>query len=214
MDLKIRVEGVDAIKAALREIGAKAPRALTLTLNKLADDGQKAVQDSLPKSFTMRRADFVKRTIYRKGDDFATNGRPVARFGVNPERNILAKFEESGSKVPMSGRSVAVPLQGVKPTAMTIVPKRMRPAALRTNEQVRKVVTPNGTFLVKNVQGKGAGRRTGWRTDFLYKLVPRVRITARLGFHETAKKAIDASFVRTATAGIDAALAGFTGRKL
>ena len=40
MDLKIRVEGVDAIKAALKEIGRKAPRALTLTLNKLADDGQ------------------------------------------------------------------------------------------------------------------------------------------------------------------------------
>jgi hypothetical protein len=214
VDLKIRVEGVDAIKAAMREIGAKAPRALTLTLNKLADDGQRAVQDSLPRSFTMRRADFVKRTIYRKGDDFATNGRPVARFGVNPERNFLAKFEESGIKTPMSGRSVAVPLQGVKPTSMTVVPNRMRPAALRTNEQVRKVVTSNGTFLVKNVQGKGKGRLTGWRTDFLYKLVPSVRITARLGFLETATRTIDATFVRTAIMGIDAALSGFIGRKL
>lgn len=214
MDLKIRVEGVDAIKAALKEIGRKAPRALTLTLNKLADDGQQAVQASLPKSFTMRRAEFVKRTIYRKGEDFATNARPQARFGVNPAQDFLAKFEESGLKVPRSGRSVAVPLQGVKPTIGTLVPKRMRPAALLTNPQVRKVVTANGVFLVKNVQGKGSGRRTGWRTDFLYKLVPSVRITARLGFHDTAKKAIDASFVLTATAGIDASLSGFTGRKL
>jgi hypothetical protein len=214
VNLSIKVEGVDAIKAALKEIGTKAPRALTLTLNKLADDGQQAVQASLPKSFTMRRIEFVKRTIYRKGEDFATNARPRARFGVNPNQDVLAKFEESGSKVPRSGRSVAVPLLGVKPTPMTVVPKRMRPAALRTNEQVRKVVTPNGTFLVKNTQGKGAGRRTGWRTDFLYKLVPSVRISARLNFHAIAKKTIDATFVRTATAGIEAALAGFTGRKL
>ncbi len=214
MDLKIRVEGVDAIKAAMREIGAKAPRALTLTLNKLADDGQKAVQDSLAGSFTMRRPDFVKRTIYRKGTDFATNTRPQARFGVNPERDQLAKFEENSVKAPRSGRHVAIPLYAVKPTAMTVVPKRLRPAALRGNEQVRKVTTPNGTFLVKNVQGKGRGRLTGWRTDLLYKLVPNVRLKSRLRFHETAKKAIDESFVRTATAGIDAALAGFTGRKL
>jgi hypothetical protein len=214
MDLKIRVEGVDAIKAALRDIGAKAPRALTLTLNKLADDGQKAVQDRLSSGFTLRRPDFVKRTIYRSGTDFATNSRPQARFGVNPARDQLAKFEENSVKAPISGRNVAIPLSAVKPTNATVVPKRLRPAALRASEQVRKVTTANGTFLVKNVQGKGVGRRVGWRTDFLYKLVPNVRLTARLRFHETAKKAIDESFVRTATAGIEAALAGFTGRKL
>ena len=214
MDLKITVTGQDAVKAAMREIGAKAPRALTLTLNKLADLGQQAVRDGLDKRFTIRRSEFVKNTIYRKGADFATNARPQARFGVNPERDQLARFEVSGVKTPRSGGSLAIPLPAVKPTAMTVVPKRMRPAALRTNPQVRKVVTANGVFLVKDVQGQGKGRRDGWRTDFLYKLVPNVREKARLGFYETAEKTVNDSFVRVATAGIDAALAGFTGRKL
>jgi hypothetical protein len=215
MELNLKIEGADAIKSALTEIGKLAPRALTLTLNKLADDGQAAVKKSLDGRFMLRRPDFVRNTIYRKpGQDFATNAKPRAAFGVRADRDFLAPFEENSVKTPVAGRSVAIPLAGVKPTPQTVVPKRLRPAALRSNEQVRKVVTPNGTFLVKNTQGKGKGRLVGWRTDFLYKLVPSVRRPARLGLHDTAQKAIDDSFVRTAMAGIDAALSGFTGRKL
>lgn len=216
MELSIRITGHDEIRRALQEIGRKAPRALTLTLNKLADDGQKAVQDSLTTGFTLRRPDYVRKTIFRQpGQDFATNSRPRAAFGVNPARDMLAKFEEDSIKAPMSGRSVAIPLPAVKPTPDTVVAKGLRVSSLRTDPKVRKITTPNGTFLVKEKRaGKVKGERFGARTDVLYKLVPSVRLKARLRFHVTAQRTIDDSFVRTASAGIDAALAGFTGRRL
>ena len=215
MQLTLRITGHDEIKKALQEIGRKAPRALTLTLNKLADDGQKAVQGTLAKSFTLRRAEYVTKTIFRKGDDFATQSRPRAAYGVNPERNILAKFEEDSIKAPMSGRSVAIPLLAVKPTRESVVSKGLRISTLRTDPKVRRITTPNGTFLVKEKRaGKVKGVKFGARTDLLYKLVPSVRLSARLNFHATAKRSLDDTFVRTATAGIEAALAGFTGRKL
>ena len=216
MDISIKITGHDEIRRALQEIGRNAPRALTLTLNKLADDGQKAVQDSLTTGFTLRRPDYVRRTIFRQSPgDFATNSRPRAAFRVNPERDMLAKFEEDSIKAPMSGRSVAIPLPAVKPTADTVVAKALRVSSLRADPKVRKITTPNGTFLVKEKKaGKVKGVRFGARTDLLYKLVPSVRLKARLRFHATAQRTIDESFVRTASAGIDAALAGFTGRRL
>jgi hypothetical protein len=215
VDISIKLTGHEEVRAALKEIGKLAPRALTLTLNKLADDGQKAVQGTLATSFTLRRADYVTKTIFRKGEDFATQSRPRAAYGVNPERNILAKFEENSIKAPISGRSIAVPLSAVKPTRESVVSKGLRISTLRTDPKVRRITTPNGTFLVKEKRaGKVKGVKLGARTDLLYKLVPSVRLTARLNFHATAKRSLDDSFVRTATAGIEAALAGFTGRKL
>jgi hypothetical protein len=216
MDISIKITGHDEIRRALQEIGRKAPRALTLTLNKLADDGQKAVQDSLATRFTLRRPDFVRKTIFRQSPgDFATNSRPRAAFGVNPARDMLAKFEEDSIKAPMSGRSVAIPLPAVRPTPNTVVAKALRVSSLRDDPKVRKITTPNGTFLVKERKaGKVKGVRFGARTDLLYRLVPSVRLKARLRFHATAQRTIDESFVRTASAGIDAALAGFKGRKL
>ena len=93
--------------------------------------------------------------------------------------------------------------------------KGLRVSSLRSDANVRKITTPNGTFLVKEKRaGKVKGVRLGARTDLLYKLVPSVRLKARLRFHATAQRTIDDSFVRTASAGIDAALAGFTGRRL
>ena len=215
MNLTLKITGHDDIRKALQEIGRKAPKALVLTLNKLADDGQKSVQGTLAKSFTLRRAEYVTKTIFRKGDDFATQSRPRAAYGVNPERNILAKFEENSIKAPISGRSIAIPLSAVKPTRDSVVSKGLRLSTLRTDPKVRRITTPNGTFLVKEKRGgKVKGVKFGARTDLLYKLVPSVRLSARLNFHATAKRSLDDTFVRTATAGIEAALAGFTGRKL
>ena len=215
MDISIKLTGHEEVRAALKEIGTLAPRALALTLNKLADDGQRAVQDTLAKSFTLRRAEYVKRTIFRKGEDFATQARPRAAYGVNPERDILAKFEEDSVKAPRSGRSVAIPLPAVRPTRDAVVGKGLRLSTLRSDPKVRKVTTVNGTFLVRDRKaGKVKGVRMGARTDLLYRLVPSVRLKARLGFYATAKRSLDESFVRTATAGIDAALAGFKGRRL
>jgi hypothetical protein len=74
------------------------------------------------------------------------------------------------------------------------------------NEKVRKVVTPNGTFLVRNVLGKGRGRLHGSRSEFLYRLKPSVPLRPRLGFHRSAMKAINAHWSRLAFEAIDEAV--------
>lgn len=205
MNNAITVKGFPEVSKALQEIGRQAPFAMSLALNNTANEAQRAIKDSLASRFTLRRKGFVENTIYRqKGVDFATKAKLQASIRVNPERNFLAQHEEGGSKGPMSGTNVAVPMPAVREAAKgEVIPKRLRPSGLRLNGQVRKVVTPQGTFLVRNRPGSGSGRLVGWRTEFLYKLKPSVPIRPRLQFRDTAVKTIDDSFVRHALLGVD-----------
>jgi hypothetical protein len=212
VEITLRVDGASGLRKALDDIGRKAPRAMALSLNRLADDVQAEVKKGLASRFTVRRSAFVQNTIFRKGDDFATNTRLRAQVRVNPDRNFLAKFEEGGRKGPRSGTSVAIPLEAVKPTPMTVVQARMRPAALRMNQQVRKITTPAGTFLVKNRPGRGKGQMTGWRTEFLYKLRPSVPIRPRLDMHSTALRVVSSRAKEVLMMGVDAAIIGLSGR--
>lgn len=212
--MQIHVKGSDAVRHELQHIGRQAPFALSLALNHTANEAQRQIQSGLS-AFTLRRKEFVERTIYRKpGEDFATKSKFRAAVRVNPARDFLGQHEEGGSKTPLSGRSVAIPLPAVVEAAgQPVIPKRLRPSGLRLNPQVRKVTTPAGTFLVRNRPGKGRGRLDGWRTEFLYRLKPSVPIKPRLRFHANASKAIDATFERIALAAIDQAV-GRTVRRL
>ena len=206
MQITIKVTGNDAVRSALQGIGRQAPYALSLALNSTANEAQTGIRQGLG-AFTLRRKAFVENTIYRKpGQDFATKTKFQAAVRVHPERDFLAQHEDGGQKTPQSGSNVAIPLPAVQATPTTVVPRRLRPSALRTNGQVRKVVTPAGVFLVRNKPGTGRGRLSGWRTEFLYKLKRSVPLRPRLAFHANASKAIDASFERHALAGIDRAL--------
>ena len=208
MKIGLNVNGEAALRKALQDIGRQAPYALSLALNDTANDAQTSVRDGLSNAFTLRRAEFVKRTIYRnRATDFARKDRLQAIVRVNPERDFLAQHEEGGRKVPMSGSNVAVPLPAVQPNATAVVPRSLRPAALRRNAQVRKITTKNGTFLVRNRPGTGKGRLVGWRTEFLYELKRSVPIRPRLKMLDTASRSVDATFVARALQGIDRALA-------
>ena len=206
MSKPITITGHAEVSAALKAIGRQAPFAMSQTLNHVANEAQRAVKDSLSSRFTLRRKGFVENTIYRNAEDKATKTKFQARVRVNPERNFLGQHEEGGRKTPQSGSNVAIPLPAVQPSPSTVIPKRLRPSGLRLNGQVRKVVTPNGTFLVRNRPGKGKGRLEGWRTEFLYELKPSVALRPRLSMRDTSEKAIDASFVRIAMVNIDSAI--------
>jgi hypothetical protein len=206
MDIKVTLRDSQLVHDALAEIGRQAPFAMAKTLNATANAAQTAVRLGLTKkqAFTLRRPDFVLRTIYRQpGHDFATKANLRAAVRVHPERDFLAQHEEAGRKVPTSGRSVAIPLEAVKPSEGSVVPRRLRPSALRSNAQVRRITTPSGDYLVRNVRGRGRGGLRGWRTEFLYRLQPSVPLRGRLGFVRTASDTIDARFVGIALVEID-----------
>ena len=199
--------GAGSVTDAMRAIGRQAPFAMVKTLNAVANEAQTSIRKGM-NQFTFRRRPFVEKTIYRdKATDFATKAHLSAIVRVNPGRDFLAQHEEGGHKTPRSGRSVAIPLPAVQEAAGNgVIPTRLRPSGLRTNGQVRKVVTPSGTYLVRNRPGRGRGGLSGWRTEFLYKLKQSVPIRPRLNFHTNAAKAIDASFERIAMAQIEAIL--------
>lgn len=207
MKPSITVTGIDDVCRTLATIRQQAPFAMATALNAMANDAQRGIKNSLDNRFLLRRSTFVRNTIYRaKSTDFATKANLVAIVRVNPERDFLAQHEDGGRKVPASGGNVALPLPAVQPNRMLVIPKRLRPSGLRNSDQVRKITTPGGTFLVRNRPGGGRGGLYGWRTEFLYKLKPSVPLRRRLGFHETAQRIIDASWNRHLMAGIERAL--------
>lgn len=211
MDLKVTVTGSDAVREELQRIGRQAPFAMSLALNHTANEAQRQIRTGLA-GFTLRRKDFVERTIYRnRSTDFSTKQKFSATVRIinKPDAkgripDFLAQHEDGGQKTARSGSTVAIPMQAVLDAAGgPVIPKRLRPSGLRLNPQVRKVVTPSGVFLVRNRLGKGKGRLDGWRTEFLYRLKPSVPIRPRLRFHQNAERAINESYERIALNAID-----------
>ena len=205
--MDIKVTGTVEVNKALRELGPKARRALSYALNQTANDVQFSIQAGLQARFTLRRPDFVKRTIYRQPSvDFADRqGNELrAAVRVNPERNFLAQHEEGGYKTARDGGMVAIPLPSVQPSPSTVVPKRLRPSGMKNDRRVSKVVLPQGTFLVRHTQGRSG---MGARSEFLYELKKSVPLRPRLGFLDTAEKSVNKTYQRNALLALDYALA-------
>lgn len=207
--MQITVKGTVEVNKAMRELGPKSRRALAYALNETANDVQQKIQSGLMSRFTLRRADFVKKTIYRQPSvDFADrNGYELrAAVRVNPERNFLAQHEEGGTKTARDGGMVAIPLPAVQPSPSIVVPRSKRPSGMRNDRRVSKVVLPSGTFLVRHVQGS---RNRTARTEFLYELKRSVPLRPRLGFLDTAEKTVNKVYQRQAIMALDFALANW-----
>jgi hypothetical protein len=210
MNITVNVTGSDQLKSQMAEIGRQAPFATSKALNAVANDAQAAIRQGLAGTFTLRREQFVSRTIYRfrtgqgpDGGDFATKASLRAIVRVNPSQDFLAKFEDGGRKTPVSGRNVAIPLPGVRKSASTVIPARMRPSKLQGVKGVRRIDTPSGAYIVRD---KGREGRKGWRTEFLYRLKASVPIRPMLRFGATAEATITKQFAVRATEAIEAAM--------
>lgn len=198
MKLDIQITGADAVAKALREIGTQAPYALALALNATANSAQRSIRMNLPGSFTLRKPEYIERTIFRKpGQDFATKNSPRAAVRIHDERDQLAKFEEGGDKRARDGRNVAIPLAGVKRNARDIVTTGNRPKALMGKPGVVKV----GDTIFKT-----SGRGKAKRLTALYLLKPSVRIRPLLRFHATAARVIDGEWAQHAADAITKAI--------
>ena len=203
MAITIKVDGMAGMKADIQALGPKARSALAFALNGTANDAQTKVKASLRGKFTLRRDTFVQNTIYRQPSvDFATKHELRAALRVNPARDFLAQHEEGGQKTARSGGMVAIPTKTLKPSTMTVVPKRLRPSGLRSDMRVRKITENGKTWLVRTKEsGRGKGRKTS--TEFLYQLKRSVPLRPRLSFIETATREIDRSWKRQAVLAIN-----------
>lgn len=223
--LDVTQEGTP-LAAYLTGFANQVPFALSKAINLTVDKAQDAVQAALPGEFHLRRAQYVENTIYRKpGQDFATKQNLVGAVRVNPERDILAKFEDGGEKQSISGKSLAVPV--VRLDQPDLIIQRSDPLNIKT---VMNAIANAGGKIGKKQRGRKLGpvrqqasasvyliksggktfviQRTGpTTTRVLYAFEKQVPIMPQLNFDEIAMRAALASWDQNMADAIEYAMA-------
>lgn len=129
---------------------------------------------------------------------FANKRRLSATVQIEPlggqrTADILAKFEEGGTKRPREGRHLAVPIEARR-TKRGIISRAQRPRAFQFREIGKSIVGLKRTFLIPRV---GIFQRRGKRkVRLLYASERTVPIPAALGFVENATRVVRVMFRR------------------
>lgn len=195
IDPKQWVKDLDDL--AMRQV----PFALSLAINAVAQDVEAEQQEHVARSFTLRRPTFVLNQIMMRRTDFARKDSLIATVRINPDRDLLSKFEDQGERRPQyAGHALAVPIEA-KRSKQDIVQNSMRPRALHltilpnaiggVGAQVAKGL--KRTFLIQKSDGTGGiyqrqGRGKGSSVHLLFSLKTRVPLPRSLKFFETAKR--------------------------
>lgn len=135
------------------------PFARALALNRTGDDGQAAVRKHLGQVFTLRRRDFIERTIKIENRDRATKTSPFVIVGIDPTRDVLAKFEIGGQKTPISGKALAVPINARR-NKSDIVAKPNRIKGLNLRRVGNQIIGDKGTFIAGGAILQRVGKRS------------------------------------------------------
>ena len=183
----------------LDELGQRQiPFALMKTLNNTALDFQAEQQEHIARRFTLRRQQFVLNTVKINRGDFATKENLRAIVRIDPDRDVLSKFEDDGQKTPMfGGHAIAIPIEA-KRSKQDIISNANRPRALQlTNvftkgsEKIAKGL--KRTFMIQKADGsggiyqrQGSGRGSSIHLLFLFRT--RVPLPRSLQFMENAKR--------------------------
>ncbi|MFN2316954.1 MAG: hypothetical protein ABR551_14220 [Gemmatimonadales bacterium] len=171
------------VEAALKAIPGKAHFGASMGLNRTANEIQDEIRGGLASRFTLRRADFVKKTIYRKpGEDFASKTNLKAAVRIHDDRNFLAKFEKGGRKTPISGKALAIPQGGVRRNKSDIVTK---------SQSVRSLIESGKAFVKGDAVFQRTGRGKKRRPILAYLFRRSVPIPASLGFEDVARRVAD-----------------------
>lgn len=200
MDVQVNMHQVRAWEAIVdAQIGFATSKALNVTAN----DVQAEIQRGLEGRFILRRRGFVLRTIKIDPRERATKYDLRAVIRVDPQRNILAKFEAGGVKRARSGRRLAVPDEARRKRT-DIVPAALRPKALklrlhRTKAGKVQFKGEQRTFLVeKSTFSSGilqrVGRGRGSRVRVLYWFQRGVLLDPLLRFETTARRVVAQRF--------------------
>src|SRR5574343_512360 len=109
IDLRVEINTDDVLRF-LGALESQIPYATSVAINNTLNDIQKAERAHVRETFTVRRPDFIDRSIYIARDDRARKDKLTGTVRINPSRDVLAKFEEDTVKRGQGGRSLAVPI--------------------------------------------------------------------------------------------------------
>ena len=207
IELEVTTDNKSGLAGIISGLTAQLPYAYSVALNNTVNDAQTAIRARLPGEFTLRRAEFIQRTIYIGPSDRAKKDRLSATVRVHPERDFLAKFEEGDDKVAKGGKSLAIPIiregqptllirrgdpLSVKRLFEAIEKRKGRPFKARKKKGEPAAITFGRVFLVHNAKGTFIIERLGPAlrdTRVLYWFRKTVPIDDRLEFAETARDA-------------------------
>jgi hypothetical protein len=138
------------------------PYAVMKALNETATDFQKMQRQSLNQDFTLRRKEFIDRTIKIEKGNFATKDNLRVIVNIDPQRDVLSKFEKGGEKEPTrGGKSIALPIT-VRRSKTDIIKKAERPRSFQFTKGSSNLKTQNTiyqglkrTFLIQRPNGFG-----------------------------------------------------------
>lgn len=162
---------------SLREVMRQFPYALSLAINDTAEQFQEVERRHLLDVFQARRPKWVRDNVKIRRGDFAhpkRGLRAIVRMeapGKSADRtDVLAKFEDGGTKTPRDGSRLAVPAEA-KRTPRGIIGKRGRPKSFDftpmggKTRSARHVYQGNRrTWMLRNPDGTGGiYQRTGKR---------------------------------------------------
>ncbi len=184
MNITVKVD-ITQVTNYLQGFARQSRFALVKALNKTANDAQRDIRTGIEKRFVLRRKDFILRSVKIPKEaraDTRTN-RYNVEIMIDPQRDVLAKFEKGGEKHPIDGRALAIPTTNVRKTITATIPLSRRPRGLFASK--KKVVSKAGLLLESVGKGRAAVTRV------LYVWRGRIRIKPMLEFEKTATTSVE-----------------------
>ncbi len=183
------------------------PYATAGAINTTLTTAQREIRGGLERRFTLRRKQFIERTIKINRQDFATKTKLEGRLQVDRDRPVLAKHEHGGRKQPKSGH-LAIPTGTRHRRTKRFPTLKSRYGPFR--HQGRRLLGKDRTFIIATGSSAGLYQRTGRgrrsKIKQLYAFKRSVPIEARLRFVETATRVIHRDYARNFHRALDRAM--------
>lgn len=165
-------------------------------LTKTAKEGQAAVQDILPRKFTIRGRWFEQQT------PVGIKIKPATRDDLKAEIRTAAQFlprhDTGETKLPYKNY-LAIPTENVRKTKQSKIPANLRPNRL---QNAFVIVTKAGTRLLCVRKGRGRNRAV----TVMYILVKRAKIKDVDIWEKPIRRVVDHSLDKNIAEGVDKAL--------
>lgn len=152
MGISIKVNASGAL-LMLAQAQDQLPYAMSLALNRVAVDGQKAEQERLKRAFHLRRETFVIRGIKIEKTDRASKTSWAVVISIPVAQDFLSKFEEGTPKVPRQGKWLWIPNPDVFRNKIINRGNPLHPKNLHFQKAKGQIKGEQRTFMLR-VQGR------------------------------------------------------------
>ena len=197
------------VTAYLRGMERQMQFALVKALNKTANDAQSAVRKGIEQRFVLRKKEFILRTVKIPKEaraDTRSNKYDVDVM-IDPQKDVLAKFEAGGEKRAIDGKAIAIPTTAIRPTITATIPLARRPPRLFASKRglAGRIYSKRG-FLFETI---GRGRAAITRALYVWK--DAVRIKPMLHFVATVEESVSKTWKPNAEAAVQYEIDTFKG---